>query len=224
MGEALGRELVASGLISEEQLKSALKYQSEIGGSLYRIVLKLGLVKEQDLIALMAKLEGMEVASPEELKIDEEIAAKLPRELLEKHEFLPISHGPSQLKLALSDPSDLPAVEEVRFRTGLEVMTVLAPSREILKALARYYGSKADASPPSPRPKKDAHEVVRSVGGFPTQAEAARAVAEIDASPAKLIKALAALLIEKRVISAEELKERAKKFEERSSGLRQMGK
>lgn len=225
MGEALGRELVASGLMTEEQLESAVKYQSEIGGSLPRIIAKLGLVKEQDLIALMAKREGMEVAGQEELKVDEEIAAKLPRELLEKHDFLPISHSPSQLRLALFDPSDLSAVEEVRFRTGLEVVAVLAPSREIQKALARYYSKGGVDTPrPSHRPKKDVHEVARQVGGLPGPGEAIRAVAEIEASPAKLIKALAALLVEKRVITAGELKDTVRRLEEPAAGSQRAGR
>jgi type IV pilus assembly protein PilB len=212
MGESLGSEFLESKKITEEQLAAAKKMQSETGGDLNRILVKLGHLTEQDLLESTAKREGLEVATSEDLKPDTEIVAKLPRELLEKNSLLPIGHTVSHLKLAVADPGNLPAIEEIRFRSGLEVDLVLASPKEIHKALSALFpavGAQAShrGGTRRARPKMDAREVARQVGKLPAAADAAKAVADINASPAKLIRALGALLIEKHVISASELSE-----------------
>jgi type IV pilus assembly protein PilB len=161
----------------------------------------------------MAKREGLEIASPEEVTVDEQIMRKLPRELVEEHRLVPISHTATHLRIAIVDPADLPAIEEVRFLTGLEVQTVLAASADVQRAVGKFYG-KAEPSPARGRQRGDVHKVAREVGGLPSAADANRAVAEIEASPAKLIRALAALLVEKRYVSAEELRQRVRQLEQ----------
>ena len=213
MGEAIGREFVEAGLVTEEQIAEAIKAQQEIGGELSRILVKLRLVKDEDLLAYMAKREGLEATKSEDVTVDEEIMAKLPRDLVEKHELVPLSHTATDLKLALPDPSDFPAIEEVRFLTGLEVQVSLISSSDALKAILNHY-SAGKAPVARHRQKRDAHEVAREVGGMRTPADANRAIAEIDTSPAKLIRALAALLVDKRVISADELKDRVRRLEQ----------
>lgn len=205
MDESFARELVAEGLFTGDQLDEALKYQSEIGGGLSQILVKLRHVKEEDLLARVAKREGLEIVKSDDVSVDEEIMAKLPRDLVERHEIVPLSHTATHLKIGLPDVSDLPAIEEVRFLTGLEVQAALISSGDAAKAMGRYYG-KTEAAPARPRPKRAAHDLAREVGGIPTAADATRAVAEIDASPAKLVKGLAALLVDRRVITADDLK------------------
>lgn len=213
MGEQLGREFVVAGLVTEEQLAEAVEARKTIGGAIPRILVKLRHVKEEDLLAHIAKREGLEVIKSEDVTVDEEIMAKLPRDLVEKHELVPLSHTVSHLRLALPDPSDLPAIEEVRFLTGLEVQVSLVSSRDAAKATGGYY-SRGETPPVRHRQKRDVHQVAREVSGIPTAADTARAIADIDTSPAKLIKALAALLVDKRVISAQELKDRVRRLEQ----------
>lgn len=213
MGEEIGREFVEAGLVTEEQLAEAVKAHQELGGPLARILVKLRLVKEDDLLAYVAKREGLDVTKSEDVAIDKEIMAKLPRDLVEKHELVPLSHTATDLKLALPDPSDLPAIEEVRFLTGLEVLVSLISSRDALKVIGSHY-SAGEAPVTHHRRKRDAHEIAREVGGMHAAADTSRAIAEIDTSPAKLIRALAALLVEKRVITADELKNRVRRLEQ----------
>ncbi len=212
MGESIGHEFVEAGLVTEEQLAEAVKAHQEIGGALSRILVKLRLAKEEDLLAYVAEREGLEVVKPEDVVIDGEIIAKLPRDLVEKHELVPISHTATDLKLALPDPSDLPAIEEVRFLTGLEVQVSLVSSKDALRAIGNHYSGGAPVT--RHRQKRDAHDIAREVGGIRTAADTSRAIAEIDTSPAKLIRALAALLVEKRVITADELKNRVRRLEQ----------
>ena len=213
MGENIGREFVEAGLVTEEQLAEAVKAHQEIGGALPRILVKLRLAKEDDLLAYVAKREGLEVAKSEDVTVDKEIMAKLPRDLVEKHELVPLSHTATDLKLALPDPSDLPAIEEVRFLTGLEVQVTLVSSRDALRAIGSHYS--ADGAPVARhRHKRDVRDIAREVGGMGTAAGTSRAIAEIDTSPAKLIRALAALLVDKRVITADELRDRVRRLEQ----------
>ncbi len=207
MGESLGQDLVAEGLLTEEQLTEALRVQGEIGGGISQILVKLRYVKEEEILARVAEREGLEVVKSEDVKVDTEIMAKLPQELVERHEIVPLSHTATHLKVGLPDVSDLPAIEEVRFLTGLEVQAALITSTDAGAAIGRHYGkSEAAPAPARARPKRDIHAIAREVGGIPTAADASRAVADIDASPAKLVKGLAALLVDKRIISAADLK------------------
>jgi len=213
MGEASGREFVEAGLVTEDQLAEAISAQKDVGGELSRILVKLRLVKEEDLLGFVAKREGLEIIKSEDVVADKEIMAKLPRDLVEKHELVPISHTSTDLKLALPDPANLPAIEEVRFLTGLEVQVCLVSSKDALRAIGSHYS--ADAAPVARhRPKRDAHAIAREVGGMGSAADVGRSIAEIDTSPAKLIRALAALLVEKRVITAEDLKSRVRRLEQ----------
>jgi hypothetical protein len=215
MGDEFGRELVTAGLISEEQLKSALDYQADIGGSLPRILVKLGFAKEEDVLEQVAKREGLALFRPDPdaggVMVDDEIMAKLPRELVEKNDIVPLGHEAETLRLALPDPCDLAVIEQIRFLTGLEVQAELIASRHAREAISRFYARReaegGEAGEARHRGRQDLKEVAREVAGFPGRAEATRAVAEIDASPAKLVRALAALLVSKRVLTAAELKD-----------------
>jgi hypothetical protein len=213
MGEDSGREFVDAGLVTEAQLAEAVTAQQEIGGSISRILVKLRLLKDADLLGYVAKREGLEVTKSEDVVVDAEIMAKLPRDLVEKHEIVPLSHTATDLKLGLPNASDFPVVEEVRFLTGLEVMITLISSRDALKAIGGYY-SGGEAPAPRHRLKRDAHAIAREVGGMGSVAGTTRSIADIDTSPAKLIKALAALLVEKRLITADELKDRVRRLEQ----------
>ncbi len=211
MDDILGQELIAEELLTEEQLASALQYQQEIGGGLAQILVKLRLVKEQAMLEIVARREGLEIVKTEDVRVDEEIMAKLPRDLVEKHSLVPLSHTSTDLAIGLPDVADLPAIEEVRFRTGLEVTARLVSSADAARAIGAYY-RKDEAPRGRVRAKRDIHDIAREVGGIPTAVDATRSVAEIDASPAKLVKALAALLVDKRVISAAELKARVRRL------------
>lgn len=213
MDERLGQELVEAGLITSEVLASATEYQKEIGGSLERILVKLRHISDADMLAFIAKRESLDSVSLADVGIDEEMLNKLPRELLEKHLIVPISHTSSHLNVGLPDVSNFPAIEEVRFLTGLEVNARLVSNKDAANTLSRFYGNAEE--PTKKRTKKhNAHDIARTVGGLDAQASPAsiKFVAELEASPAKLIKALAALFIERKLISGDELKDMLKRL------------
>ncbi len=216
MGEHIGQELVSAGLVSAEHLRAAIDYQKDIGGSLAKILVKLGHVDEEALLKHTARREGLEIVAGDDVKIDREIVVKLAREKLEQHEMVPLAHDATHVELGVTDPTDLDAVEDVRFLTGLEVKMKLISSKDARRALGAHFGrleAGAGLRRPKTRPRGDVHEAARRAAGIPTVAEAARKVAEIEASPAKVVRGLAALLVEKGYITANELVERVRRLE-----------
>jgi hypothetical protein len=257
MGESLGRELVKTGLLKEAQLQEAEKYQDETGAGLARILVKLRMVKEADLLDHVARREGLDVVKLEDdgsqagrlalthptvvadgdgkdkeedkgkddgkdkkaardaatLTLDEEILKTLSPELVEKHELVPVGHDKTHLKLALPDPSDLMAVEEVRFMTGREVQVMLISETDALKILSKYYNKDLKPVASKLHSRTEARRIVRQVGQHMKASEAARTIGSLEVSPAKLIKALATLLIDKGVVGADELRERLQVME-----------
>ena len=212
MGENLGRELVKAGVLKEADLQEAEDCLKETGGSLARILVKLRLVKEPDLLEHVAKLEGLEVVKGEDVKLDEEILRKLPEDLVQRHQLVPVGHDNTYLKLALPDPSDLMAVEDVRFRTGLEVQVMLIAESDALRVLGEHYSKDLEKgvrpAPSKPHSRTGARKIVRELGQQVKASEAARVIGSLEASPAKLIRALATLLVDKGFVTADELKER----------------
>ncbi len=216
MGEHIGQDLVSAGLVTLEHLRAAEDYQKDIGGSLTKILVKLSHVDEIALMQHIAKREGLEIADGDEVKADEAIIVKVPKEKLDRHEMVPLAHDATHVILGVTDPFDFDAVEEVRFLTGLEVRIKLVSSRDARRALMAYYGKRGGArgsAKPKTRHKRDMHEVARRVAGLPTGAEALRGVAGLEASPAKIVRALAALLVEKGLVTANELAERVRRLE-----------
>jgi hypothetical protein len=217
MDEHIGAELVSAGLVTLENLRAAEEYHRQTGASLPRVLVKLGYADETKLMEFIAKREGLEIASGEEVQPDAEIAAKLSIDKLERHEMVPLGHDSEYVTLGMTDSTDLDGIEEVRFLTGLEVKVKLVSSKDARRAVAalRSKAGGAESSEPArkQRLRKDIREIARRTAGMPAGAEAARQVSGIEASPAKLIKALATLLVEKGVVTAGELAERVRSME-----------
>lgn len=204
--EPLVQDLLKDGLITEEQVRSAREHHASTGGPLPRILVKLGHVKESSVLEYMAKREGLQIVQAEDVQLDEEALSKLPRVLVDRHEMVPLKRDGSTIKVALPDASDMEVIEEVRFLTGLEVEMALISSSDARKILDSYYHK--GTGPAGPRPRTGARDAAGKVGGPPPSGpEAARALSRMDAPAAKLVKALAALLIDRKVISAAELED-----------------
>ncbi len=142
-----------------------------------------------------------------------EILKTLSPELVQKHGLVPVGHDKTHLRLALPDPSDLMAVEEVRFMTGREVQVMLISEADALKVLSKYYNKDLKPVASKPHSRTEARRIVRQVGQHIKASQAAQAVGSLEVSPAKLIKALATLLIDKGVLTADELRERLQVLE-----------
>lgn len=141
MAIRLGDLLVKQGLITEQQLEEALRNQEMFGGRLGTNLVELGYVTERVLAKLLS--EQLHIPCAEAAEFDQIAPAALAaitREHVEKHKVIPLGLANRQLRLAMSDPTDLRVVDELAFSTGLAVKPVVAPELLITYAMERYYG------------------------------------------------------------------------------------
>jgi hypothetical protein len=146
------RELLASQVLSAAQLRTALEYQSALGGSLRAILLKLGFVSEDRLNEFIAQREQLPTIDVSERPLDTELMKRIPREIIERHQALPFRLTDQSVLLVVSEPMALQASEEIRFVTGCKVELALAPRSQIQARISRHFASRAaepDVPPPS---------------------------------------------------------------------------
>ena len=213
MDDKLGNLLLEKGIIAQKQLDRALDYQRSIGGKLGTILVKLGFVKEDQLAKLLADQQDLVSVSLKDIAVTKELMEVIPREIIEKHEVIPIKKEGGSLTVAMSDPTDFPTIEEIRFVTGLAIDAVLITRTDAQKAINQYfYGSEEDAGP-SVSTKAGMAAATRGASGghssAPKAAPHGHTIDDIDVPPGRLMKVIAQLLVDKGVIDYEELKKRS---------------
>jgi len=139
----LGDLLVDLGIISREQLQKALEVQTQTGGKLGRILIQLGFVTEEVLLYFLGKQAGVSYVSLAEYgKIPEEVIKTVPESIVRYQTLIPIAKEGKILTIAMSDPFNVFALDDLRLTTGYDIKVVIAPEKEIKNAIESYYGSK----------------------------------------------------------------------------------
>jgi type IV pilus assembly protein PilB len=141
----LGDLLVAEGLISEEQLARALAEQKGTSEKLGSVLLKLNLIHEEQLIGFLSRQYGLPSITLSQLDIDPEVLKLVPDTIAKKYEVLPIKRQGSTLTLAMADPTNVFALDDIAFMTNLQVTPVVASQGAIRKAIERSYTEAAAA-------------------------------------------------------------------------------
>src|SRR5712691_266500 len=139
MSTRLGELLVRKGYITPEQLRKAIEEQRVHGGPLNEHLVKLGCFTEDVLLAYLHREYRLPAADPASLEISGEVIQLVPHALATKYHLIPISQNGSSLTLAMADPSNMVAVDEIKFLTGADVKIVLATSSSIQRAIERFY-------------------------------------------------------------------------------------
>ncbi len=139
MEEKLGSYLVQSGIITEQELREAMKERRETGQRLVSILTSLEIVSEGKLLAQLSTLYGMDVVDVDFIIPDEKVLQLIPAEKAYHYEVLPIDRKGRYLTVAMVDPTDISAIEDLRFITSMEINPVLAAESSIREALDRYY-------------------------------------------------------------------------------------
>ena len=168
----LGKALVDQELLPPENLRIALEYQSQLPARLEDILIKLDFIDEATLSAFLAEREHLPLVDLDARALDHELLAKIPRAVLEKHEVLPYRLEEGRVLLAMSDPSDYRAIEEIQFLTGCQVEPALAPRSAVRAQIERYTARLPKAPPPPPSPE----EVLLARVADPAVAALARAL------------------------------------------------
>ncbi len=142
-GNRLGELLVRNQLVNEDQLKKALDAQKVDGGRLGASLIKLGYIKEDELAAFLSKQYGVPSINLSEFEIDSAVIRLLPAEVAQKYQIIPINRAGSTLIVAMSDPSNIFAIDDIKFMTGYNVEVVVAPEASIKDAIDKYYDQSA---------------------------------------------------------------------------------
>ncbi len=137
----LGDWLLGKGRINEEQLSRALQDHAFFGGRLGTSLIKLGYLDEETLGEYLADVSHARYATPEQLdNIPPEVIAAVPARLAARYRIVPIAIEGRKLHLAMRDPKDLIALDEIAFLTGLAIEPYVATDFRIVRAIERYYG------------------------------------------------------------------------------------
>ncbi len=135
---SLGQILVDRGLIDLEQLRAAEAEQNGSGRSLGRVLVSQQMVTEKDLVAALAAQIGMDFVDLLETEVDAHATTFVPDTIMRRHSLLPIRFEDGRLVVAMSDPSNVVAMDDVRTITKMEVKPVVATKEDLTKAIEKY--------------------------------------------------------------------------------------
>src|SRR4030095_13548780 len=141
MSAKLGELLVRENLISPQNLREALDYQREHGGRLGYTLVKLGLVTDEMITAVLSRQYGIPSVNLDLFQIDESVLRLIPQEVAQKYSVLPLSRVGATLTLAMVDPTNVFAMYDIKFMTGLNVEPVVVAEASVQQAIAKYYGT-----------------------------------------------------------------------------------
>src|SRR3954447_21407785 len=135
----IGELLVREKMLSLQQLQQAQEEAKRTGRRLGATLSRLGDVKDQELTQFVAKQYSLPAINLSEIEIDVAVLKLVPREICEKHQVIPVRrHGPT-LMVAMADPSNIYAIDELKFLTQYNIDPVVASEASIETALTRYY-------------------------------------------------------------------------------------
>ncbi len=140
----IGDILVAAGAITEEQLQEALAYQKENGGKLGTTLVELNMISQELLITLLTQQLGIDYIELKGAKIEDKIIHMIPEPMVAKYRVIPIEldpNNPNVLKVAMSDPMDINAIDDIGLVTNMQIEPMLATDDQISEAIGKYYGS-----------------------------------------------------------------------------------
>jgi len=140
LSERLGELLIKRNFISPEQLQKALQEQKLKGGRLESNLVRLGYVKEDDLLSFLSAQYRVPSIKLSRIEINPNVIKLIPSSSTKKHFIIPISRIGPKLTLAMADPSNIVVIDEIKFMTGFNVEPVVASESEIIDAIKKYYG------------------------------------------------------------------------------------
>jgi len=137
--ESLGQILLDQKMVTREQLDKAIQTQHRSGGHLGRILVEQGALTEQNLAKVLSIQWGLPYVQLSTIEIDPDVVKAIPQHIAHRHKVLAIEKTKRKLKLAIADPLNVVALDDVRLVTGLELEQVVAAEEDIMAAINRYY-------------------------------------------------------------------------------------
>lgn len=140
----VGDLLVEAGAITEEELQQALDYQKENGGRIGNVIMEMGFISQDLLVTVLTSQLGVGYVELKACKIEDDIIRLVPDNLVNKYKVMPIEfdpENPNVLKVAMVDPMDLNAIDDIAIATNTQVEPLLAMEEDVMNAIGKYYGN-----------------------------------------------------------------------------------
>ena len=139
MAVRIGELLLKEKRITPEQLQEALNYQRSNGGKLGFNLIKLGYVKDDEITALLSKQYGVPSIALGQFDVDPAVVKLVPAETAQKYQIIPLSRSGATLTIAMTDPTNVFAMDDIKFMTGYNVEPVVASETAVIDAIQKYY-------------------------------------------------------------------------------------
>jgi type IV pilus assembly protein PilB len=137
----LGELLLKENMVSPSQLQEAMNHQKQNGGKLGKAFVSLGFVQDEEITSLLSRQYGVPSINLDHFEVDPGIIKIIPAETARKYQVLPLSRSGATLTIAMADPTNVFAMDDIKFMTGYNVEPVVASETALEEAIDKYYGS-----------------------------------------------------------------------------------
>ena len=148
----IGDLLLKEKRITSEQLQQALNHQKANGGKLGFNLVKMGFIKDEEITALLSKQYGVPSINLAQFELDPVVIKLIPPDTAQKYQIVPLSRSGATLTIAMTDPTNVFAMDDIKFMTGYNVEPVVASETAVMEAIQRYYSAAVKVKgAPAPR-------------------------------------------------------------------------
>src|SRR5215469_14039990 len=140
MSQRLGDLLVREKIINPHQLEQALREQKRSGGRLGTVLVKLGFVSDEEVTNFLSRQYGVPAINLQYFEMDAGVVKLVPEETARRYQILPLSRVGASLTIAMADPTNVFAIDDIKFMTGFNIEPVVASESAIMEAIGKAYG------------------------------------------------------------------------------------
>jgi len=133
--KSIGQLLVEAGVITDEQLVSSLREQEKSGGFLCESIIKLGFATEDKILPVLSSQLGIEYLKLKATSIDKNVITRVPAKFASYYKLMPLKIEGNLLTVALTDPTNIHVIDDIKLLLGFDVKPVLASEKDILEAI-----------------------------------------------------------------------------------------
>src|ERR1043165_2857724 len=137
----LGELLLKENMVTPQQLQEALNHQKANGGKLGKAFVTLGYVRDEEITSLLSRQYGVPSINLTHFEVDPNVIKTIPAETARKYQILPLSRSGATLTIAMADPTNVFAMDDIKFMTGYNVEPVVASETSLSDAIQKYYSA-----------------------------------------------------------------------------------
>ncbi len=140
MSSRLGEILLKESLITSDQLRQAMEYQKSHGGRLGTCLMKMGFISDDEITGVLSRQYGVPSINLKYYEVDSSVIKLIPQDTAIRYQIVPLSRVGSTLTIAMTDPTNVFAMDDIKFMTGFTVEPVVASETAIAEAISKFYG------------------------------------------------------------------------------------